>query len=479
MSRWARGLYSALMTLGQPLLRRKLARRGRQEPGYLEAVGERFGHYAQPPEAASELVWVHAVSLGETRTAALLLKALRVAHPGLRLLLTHGTATGRAEGRALLQAIGRPGDVQVWQPWDSPAAVARFFSHFRPRLGLLMETEIWPNLVAQAQAAGMPLVLVNGRLSDKSLRQALRLSALSLPAYGTLSAVYAQTEEDAARFRRLGAPVSGVFGNLKFDATPDAAQQEKGRRWREALAQPVLMFASSREGEEDGFFKEISAFAQAERARAATNSIAGQPGKAFKAFKALVVPRHPQRFDEVAALAAQHGLSVSRRSQWGGSPADSEEANGRSAGPPQARPAPSGGSAAREAASVGAINADVWLGDSVGEMALYYGLSDVALLGGSFAPLGGQNLIEAAACGCPVVMGPHTFNFLEAAALAEAEGAALRVADMAEGVQTGLALLNDPAALEQAAQAGLAFAARNRGATARTVAALRRYLQPA
>ena len=448
MSGWARTLYSVFTTLGQPLLRRKLARRGQQEPGYLEAVDERFGHYTQPAETSSELVWVHAVSLGETRTAAVLLKALRLKYPALRLLLTHGTATGREEGRALLKSIGRPGDVQVWQPWDSPVAVARFFSHFQPRLGLLMETEIWPNTVAESKQRGLPLVLVNGRLSAKSLKQALRLSALSLPAYGALSAVYAQTEEDAVRFRQLGAPVAGVFGNLKFDATPDAAQLEKGQRWREMLAQPVMLFASSREGEENEFLKQISAIAQAARAQAAINSIANQSSNTFKA---LIVPRHPQRFDEVAALVAQHGLRVSRRSIWASSPADSEDA----------------------------MAADVWLGDSLGEMALYYGLGDAALLGGSFAPLGGQNLIEAAACGCPVVMGPHTFNFLEAAALAEAEGAAQRVADMAQAVQAGLALVNDAPALARAVAAGLAFAARNRGATARTLAALDGYLQSA
>jgi 3-deoxy-D-manno-octulosonic-acid transferase len=427
----ARALYSALMTLGQPLLRRKLARRGQQEPGYLEAIDERFGHYSQPAEAASELVWVHAVSLGETRTAAVLLKALRAQHPTLRLLLTHGTATGREEGRSLLKAIGRSGDVQVWQPWDSPAAVARFLNHFKPRLGLLMETEIWPNLVAAAHGRAMPLVLVNGRLSEKSLKQALRMAPLALPAYGALSAVYAQTDADAQRFARLGAPVKGVFGNLKFDATPSAAHIAQGHAWRRALGQPVLMFASSREGEEGGFFEEIKALAA-------------------HGFKALIAPRHPQRFDEVAALAAQYGLRVSRRSGW-----------------PAAGPA----------ASEDAMRADIWLGDSLGEMALYYSLSDAALLGGSFAPLGGQNLIEAAACGCPLVMGLHTFNFTEAAALAQAAGAAQRVADMAQAVLAALALVNDAPAQAKAAQAGLAFAARNQGAAARTLAALRDYLK--
>ena len=445
MSHWARGLYSLLMTLGQPLLRRKLARRGQQEPGYLEAMEERFGHYSQPAETTSELVWVHAVSLGETRTAAMLLKALQVQHPALRLLLTHGTATGRAEGRALLQSIGRPGDVQVWQPWDSPAAVQRFYRHFRPRLGLLMETEIWPNLVAEAAAVGMPLVLVNGRMSAKSLKQAQRLPALSLPAFGALSAVHAQTALDAERFQQLGAPVAGVFGNLKFDAAPDSAQRATGRSWRRALDRPVLLFASSREGEEDEFFKQISASPLVPDASSAMNTGANQ-GPA--AARPLVVPRHPQRFDEVAALAARHGLRVSRRSQWPGSPAESDDA----------------------------LKADVWLGDSLGEMALYYALADVALLGGSFAPLGGQNLIEAAACGCPVVMGPHTFNFSDAAELSAAEGAALRVAGMAAAVQAARQLMGDPATLEAAQAAGLAFSERHRGATERTVQALHAYL---
>lgn len=444
MSGLVRAAYSLLMWLVQPFLRRKLVRRSRQEPGYGEAVQERFGYYTQPPEAASELVWVHAVSLGETRTAAILLKAMRAQMPGLRILLTHGTATGRAEGLGLLQ----PGDVQVWQPWDSRAAVDRFFTHFKPRLGLLMETEIWPNMVAAASARAMPLVLVNGRLSEKSLQQALRMAWLSYPAYGALSAVYAQTEDDARRYRQLGVEAAGIFGNLKFDAAPDQSQQATGKAWRQRLGRPVLMFASSREGEEGDFFREISALAKAECAQPAMNSIASDAGSLPKF---LVVPRHPQRFDEVKALAEQHGLKVSRRSNWldaGQGPAASEEA----------------------------MHADVWLGDSLGEMALYYALSDAALLGGSFAPLGGQNLIEAAACGCPVVMGPHTFNFTEAAERAEATGAALRVMDMPGAVRAALGLLNDPPALANAVTSGLAFTARNRGATERTLDALRAYL---
>ena len=216
MSSLVLSLYSGLMRLAQPLLRCKMARRAERESGYGQAVDERFGHYMQPIETSSQLVWLHAVSLGETRTAAILLNTLRGQYPGVRVLLTHGTATGRAEGRALL----RPGDVQVWQPWDTRMVVQRFFTHFKPRLGLLIETEVWPCLVAGAKQRGMPLVLVNARLSEKTLQQALGMAPLALPAYAALTAVFAQTADDALRFGQLGVAVAGVFGNLKFDAAP-------------------------------------------------------------------------------------------------------------------------------------------------------------------------------------------------------------------------------------------------------------------
>jgi 3-deoxy-D-manno-octulosonic-acid transferase len=346
------------------------------------------------------------------------------------VLLTHGTATGRAEGERLLQ----PGDAQAWLPWDTPQAVRRFLLHFRPSVGVLMETEVWPNLAAGCVEQGVPLVLANARLSDKSMRQALRLARLSRPAYAALSAAWAQTDDDARRLARVGASVSGVFGNLKFDAAPDAAQLAQGRRWRERLGRPVVMFASSREGEEAAFFQLLQRnreLQQAGSARRATDPIASQ-------VQWLVVPRHPQRFDEVAALAAQHGFSVARRSSW------QQE--------PQA--------------------ADVWLGDSLGEMALYYGMADAALLGGSFEPLGGQNLIEAAAGGCPVVMGPHTFNFADAAQLAQEAGAALRVETLEQAVRTAVALAADAKRRGEVAAAGLAFAAAHRGAAQKTAAAL-------
>jgi 3-deoxy-D-manno-octulosonic-acid transferase len=451
MKRLVFRLYGALMWLAQPFFRRKLARRARLEPGYGQAPDERFGRYRQPRELEPVLVWVHAVSLGETRAASVLLQALRAHDPAIRFLLTHGTATGRAEGAALL----RDGDVQVWQPWDSRAAVARFFAHFQPRLGLLIETEIWPNLMAGAQARQVPVVLVNGRLSEKSLRQALAMAPLSKPAFRALTAVLAQTEEDAHRFRTLEVDVSGVFGNLKFDAAPSPGQLAQGRLWRAALGQPLVVLASSREGEEDEFFEQITVVAQQIRTRAAINAVAGKgdgehPAQEFllPMPRFLIVPRHPQRFDEVAQLAQAHGLRASRRSRWNGAPSIDPQV----------------------------LSADVWIGDSLGEMPLYYAMADVALLGGSFAPLGGQNLIEAAACGCPVVMGLHTFNFAEAADLAELCGAAVRAQDMQDGVEQAVALALDAPRRALASVEARAFAARNRGAAARTVDMLKPFL---
>lgn len=427
-------LYSCVMWALQPLLRRKLKRRGVDEAGYLQAIEERFGHYMHPATEGG-YVWVHAVSLGETRAAAVLLQALRAAQPGVRLLLTHGTATGRAQGLGLLQE----GDVQVWQPWDTPSVLQRFLTHFKPRVGIILETELWPNWVDQCQKANVPLVLVNARMSEKSSRQAQRLSWLSRPAYQGLSSVLAQTAADAVRLRALGAKVDGVLGNLKFDAKPDASQLAQALVWKQGFQRPVVLFTSSREGEEALWLDTLQALKDA--------PLDGQDH--VHAVHWMVVPRHPQRFDEVAHLIEQRGWKVSRRSAWTNGP-DLENS-----------------------ADVDTI----WLGDSLGEMALYYGLSDAALLGGSFAPLGGQNLIESTACGCPVVMGPHTFNFAEAATLAEEVGAALRVQDMAQAVTTALQMVRSGPDENAHVQACMAFSQAHRGAAQRTLQALLPYLQ--
>lgn len=449
-----RRLYSFLMWLAQPFLRLRLAQRGVREPGYLQAQAERFGYYAGDPcQSAGSLIWLHAVSLGETRAAGVLLLGLRERLPGMRLLLTHGTATGWAEGTALLQ----PGDLQTWQPWDSPAAVRRFLEHFKPRIGILMETEVWPNLAARCQQLGLPLVLANARLSEKSLRWARHLAWLARPAYGGLSAVWTQTQDDALRLKSLGAKVQGVFGNLKFDATPDAAQLATGRAWRARLGRPVVMLASSRAGEEETLLQIVKCLQSGVKVKQAPGAMNSQTDDV----QWLLVPRHPQRFDEVAALIEGHGFTVSRRSSWSDGP-----------------PAGVGRSSVADKVPVGDNpRGVVWLGDSVGEMALYYALADCALLGGSFEPLGGQNLIEAAACACPVLMGPHTFNFAEAAELAQAAGAAQRVPSMTEAVAAASVLVHHAPSLEFARQAADSFTRTHRGATERLVQAIEQALR--
>ncbi len=440
----ARLLYSFLMWLAIPLYRARLKRRAVAEPGYLIDVAERFGAYAMPAAEATQLVWVHAVSLGEVRAAQVLVQHLRQSLPGMKLLLTNGTATGRAEGGKLLGT----GDVQVWQPWDTPAVVQKFLDHFKPRIGILMETEVWPNLAAMCRQRQLPMVLANARLSEKSLRQSMQLAWLARPAYGALAAAFAQTEADAARLRLLGTQVQGVFGNIKFDANPDAMQLALGRKWRTALPGPVVLFASSREGEELlllGLLEEKSRVALANIEQSASKKIAFREPSLVQW---LIVPRHPQRFDEVADLIVRHGFEVSRRSQW-----ESTAPPVRVSGKPC-----------------------IWLGDSLGEMSLYYGLADAALLGGSFAPLGGQNLIEAAACGCPVVMGPHTFNFAEAASLAEEAGAARRVDGLAQAIDVALQWVQNEAETAQARQACASFTAAHQGASQKLTQAIVRVL---
>jgi 3-deoxy-D-manno-octulosonic-acid transferase len=358
-------------------------------------------------------VWLHAVSLGETRAASALIAALRRERPGISLLLTHGTATGRAAGATLL----KPGDGQAWLPWDTPGAVRRFLRRHRPALGVLMETEVWPTLLREAHAAGVPMVLANARLSERSLAKAQRIDALVRPLAAAMTEVLAQTEDDAHRLRQAGALRVHVCGNLKFDVEPNPKLLARGLQWRQSLPRAVVLAAVTREGEEQSLLAHWSGLE------------APRP-------LLLIVPRHPQRFDEVAALVEASALRVARRSSWGDLP------------PPSA------------------AAADVWLGDTLGEMPLYYGSADVALLGGSFGRFGGQNLIEAAACGCPLVMGPHTYNFAQAAELSLAAGASMRVRDMAEAVQRAMAVVHNPARNDWV-QHAFAFAAAHRGAARR------------
>jgi 3-deoxy-D-manno-octulosonic-acid transferase len=388
--------------------------RGQREPVYRKRIGERLGLYSQPPRRGKGgVVWIHAVSFGETRAAAPLVEALRRELPGMRLLLTCSTATGVQAGLDLL----RPEDDQAWFPYDTPGAVRRFLKRYRPAVGVIMETEVWPNMMQLAGERQIPMVLANARLSARSQRKGRRLARLLVPALMRFNRILAQTPRDAQRLRELGARSVEVCGNTKFDVTPPARMLARGHEWRQGLTRSVVLMASSREGEEEGLFHAWRGL--------------HEPRPLL-----VVVPRHPQRFDEVAALAESVGFSVARRSAWQDKPQDT------------------------------ALGADVWIGDSMGEMPLYYAVSDVALLGGSFAPLGGQNLIEAAACGCPLLMGPHTFNFEEAAQLAIEAGAAARMKDVGSAVRRAAALVQDPRRNDWVEQA-LVFAQSHRGANER------------
>jgi 3-deoxy-D-manno-octulosonic-acid transferase len=429
-------LYSLAWILATPLAMAYLAWRARRQPEYRRHWRERWAWWrGGVPSAApgdDRPLWIHAVSVGETRAAQPLIEALLARDARLTILLTHMTPTGRATGEELFARRWPQRVRQQYLPYDHGWAIRRFLARWRPSLGVIMETELWPNVCAGAARAGVPLVLVNARLSERSLRKGLRWRALIGPALRSLAGVLAQTDADAARLRRLGRDDVAVLGNLKFDFAAPPQGLALGAGWRGALAgRAVVVLASSRDGEEAAV---LAAWRQFRPAGAMAPLL-------------LIVPRHPQRFDEVAGLVRSAGFALRRRTgPWldQGSLED---------------------------------DAPVLLGDSMGEMAAYYALADVAIIGGSLLPFGAQNLIEACAIGVPVVVGPHTFNFEQAAVQAIEAGAACRVADAVGAVSRALALAGDGE--ERAAMAGAArrFAAAHRGATDRTVRALAPWLE--
>ncbi|WP_085315166.1 3-deoxy-D-manno-octulosonic acid transferase [Derxia lacustris] len=413
--------YALLWWIALPLAFARLAWRARREPGYGQHRAERLGRHARRPDA--ERIWVHAVSVGETRAVAPLVEALARERPGAVFVLTHMTPAGRAAAQQVFAGLIGAGRLEsVFAPYDIGFAVRGFLAAFRPRVCLLMETEIWPQLIRLSAARGVAVALVNGRLSERSARRGRRFAALLEPAVRAIALATVQTEDDAARMRSFGARRLAVCGNLKFDLAPAPAAVALGRDWRAAIgARRVLLLASTREHA-----------GQSEEALL-LDRLPAERGGALLA----IVPRHPQRFAEVAELARARGLRVALRSQ--------------------ALPAP---------------DDEVWIGDSMGELAAYYTLADAAFVGGSLLPLGGQNLIEASACGCPAVMGPSQFNFAEASRLAVEAGALLRVNAADEVWPALFGIAGDPARRAAMAAAAGTFAARHRGATERNLTAL-------
>lgn len=401
-----RALYQSSLWLVLPFIPLRLLARGLKERGYWKNIPERFG-FGSVPVAGP--VWIHAVSVGEARAAAPLVEHFLA--QGKAVLVTCMTPAGRATAAQLFG-----GRVQVrYLPYDYAWAVRRFLRHARPVRGIIMETELWPNLVRESSVAGVPLYLVNARLSEGSANAYRKFAALTHAVLRDFAAVAAQTQADAQRLRELGARNVLVTGNLKFDIEPPQAQFELGRDFRERMGnRPLWLAASTRDGEEKLI---LEAFRNA----------------ALPDALLVLVPRHPQRFDGVASLVRAMKFNLQRRSE--NSPVSA--------------------------------TTQVWLGDSLGEMFAYYAAADCALIGGSLLPYGGQNLIEACAVGCPVLIGPHTQNFKQVAQEAIAQGAALRVADAVEWVARAAELSNDAAARQRMGEAGRCFSAAHRGAAER------------
>lgn len=455
---FARWGYTAISLLIAPVLVLHLLWRGLRQPGYWHHWPERFlgsapatfEKWSTAPIGRGYLLWIHAVSVGETRAAEPLIRRWLDQTAAHRVLLTHTTPTGRMTGAALFAdflSAESPRILQCYLPYDLRWANNRFLGWAQPRLGVLMETELWPNLLAATRDHQIPMALINARLSPRSARRLLRLRWLSWPAVAGLAGIAAQTERDAEGFRRLltltsltrqsrHQPRIAVLGNMKFDLSIPPALLEQGRSWREAFTQnPWLRVSpasriwaavSTRDDEEEQI---LQAWLEGRARHQLTDEDL-----------LLIVPRHPQRFDRVAQSVSAKGLRVCRRSaQWTFPPDEMPDA---------ASPA-------------------ILLGDSLGEMFAYLQMSDLVLIGGSLPPLGGQNPLEACALGRPIFFGPHMFNFHEIARALQSCGAGLEIENLDDWITQGRRCLDDPHELRQRADAAIAFSIAHRGAADR------------
>ncbi len=411
-------VYTVLINMVALLLPIKLLWRGLKQPEYRQHVGERYGFYTQAVKAP--VIWVHCVSVGETRATEPLINALLAQYPEHQLLITHGTPTGRDTSSQLFKADIASGRVlQAYLPVDTASAAKRFLKHFKPALGLLMETELWFNLIDQATRLQLPIALLSARLSAKSAAGYAKLGSLTRQGLQQLALVAAQTAADAERLQALGARQPIICGNLKFDVTPPADSADKGAALRQLLGQhrTVCMAASTREGEESLILDAVQG----------TDVLT------------LLVPRHPQRFAEVESLLKSRGLHYVLRTQLTSPITD---------------------------------DVHVVLGNSMGEMYTYYAASDFAVMGGSLQPLGGQNLIEAAAMGVPTILGPHMFNFAQVTQAAVMADAAVQLKDVSELHDMIAALAADKGKVATMSQAAKGFTAQHRGTTERLMMAI-------
>ena len=417
------GVYTLLIYCAVPFAFAVVLWRGLRDPAYWQGLGDRFGVGSRVGRAGTTgatgctgTLWVHAVSLGEMSAAAPLVRALRARYPQSALVLTTATATGRARARSL---FGDEVDVR-FLPYDMPGAVVRFLERVRPRLALVMETEIWPNLYLECERRGVPLVLASARLSANSVMRYQRFGGLFRGIFSASSLIAAQTAVDAERFVSIGAQSARtrVVGNIKFDLELGAGGLDQGRELRSSLGgtRPTWVAGSTHAGEE-------------EQVLAAHAQVRGAEPNALL----LLAPRHPDRFEAVAGLLSAQPMRFTRRSS--GEIPDAATA--------------------------------VVLVDTVGELAALYASADVAFVGGSLVPIGGHNLLEPAALGVPVLTGPSHANAKDIARLLLAQGAALQVADASELAAALLRLFRDPAQRQRMGDAGRRVIESNRGSVAR------------
>ncbi|AHF65682.1 lipid IV(A) 3-deoxy-D-manno-octulosonic acid transferase [Pseudomonas cichorii] len=412
-----RTLYTLLFHLGLPLVALRLWLRARKAPAYRQRIGERFA--IDLPAMQRGGIWVHAVSVGESIAAAPMIRALLAQYPALPMTVTCMTPTGSERIKAMF--ANEPRIQHCYLPYDLPWAAGRFLDHVQPRLGIIMETELWPNHIHQCARRNIPVVLANARLSERSARGYARFAGLTRPMLAAMSWFAVQTEAEAQRFRDLGARPEcvTVTGSIKFDLSIDPQLLERAAQLREqwqAMHRPVWIAASTHAGEDESV---LAAHRQVLR---------GYPEALL-----ILVPRHPERFDSVHDLCRQTGFTTVRRSS--GQPVTPDTS--------------------------------VLLGDTMGELLFLYALADNAFVGGSLVPNGGHNLLEPAALAKPVLSGPHLFNFLEIAALLRQAGALEEVSDSAALAVAVQRLFGQPKLAQTMADAGTGVMKANQGALQR------------
>jgi len=420
-------LYTVILYLAIPVVLLRLLWRSRRAPEYARRWGERFGFFGELT-ASKKVVWIHTVSVGEFIAALPLIRILQQ-QPDTFIAITTTTPTGSERVRATLGETV----FHVYAPYDLPDCIARFLARVKPQLMITMETELWPNTIAACTAREIPVVLINARLSARSARGYQRFSAITRPMLQRLSCAAIQHSDDAARFRALGLPqkAAEITGNIKFDLTlnEDVIQQAHAlkQQWSACGERLVWIAASTHAGEDEQILKAFSALRQS----------AGDAAKVLL----VLVPRHPERFDRVGQLCSDQGFTVARRSQG--------EINGET---------------------------DIVLGDTMGELLLMFGASDIAFIGGSLVPNGGHNFIEAAVWRLPLLSGIHVFNFAEASRLLTDAGA-LTLVDSPEALAQQLVLLvNDAKVRKARGLAAQTVANANRGAMEKTLEIIKRYL---